>query len=662
MFCGGTDSLKLFAGFAAQRLTESLPDPFGDGHPLAFRKTLDFAQLFFLEQHAQPLVHRMSLIDSLQKSVLRTMPGDVRLACVFVPLFPLAARLRSEPDLKGEAVVIVEGNGNAARVIAASRKARRAGIEAGMTLPQSRALLPKLTARARDVESERAAEEALLEVADGFSPRVEDGGEGVVFLDIEGIPALARRGESDQRRGVRPRRDQVSRSSTSETTRVAGAGAPRGGQASSRARDDEPLADAPEDANPRASSRAGERLLGQDLIAAVEKAGLPARAGIASSKLAARVAAGLPDSPGVVPAGEEGEFLAPLPLSRLSPQIEIAATLELWGIRSIGEFAKLPPGEVESRLGELGRRLHAAARGIDTRPLEPRLPALSFCEGMDLEWPLVSLEPFLFVGNAALERLTGRLESQGLACRRLELALKLDPDGCDARAISLPSPTREAKTLLTLVRLELEARPPGAPITGFTFTAHPDKPRRAQLSLFGPPALSPDRLAATIARLASLLGADRVGSPRAVDGHRPERFVTSPYEPPPPPEMARCSSSGRGLLAVRVLRPPVELEVIVATPPHPELLPHHPDPLPQGGEGNGLGRLRLLSLKSHPGSTPEIAGAVRVAAGPWSMEEGWWSDAPAARDYWDVELSEGGLYRIYRDRAHNAWFADGVYD
>ena len=116
-----------------------------------------------------------------------------RLACIVVPLFPLAARLRSEPDLKGEAVVVVEGNGNAARVVVASRKARRSGIEAGMTLPQARALLPRLAARARDRECERAAQETLLETADTFSPRVEDGGEGVVYLDIEGIPALARR-------------------------------------------------------------------------------------------------------------------------------------------------------------------------------------------------------------------------------------------------------------------------------------------------------------------------------------------------------------------------------------------------------------------------------------------------------------------------------------
>ena len=51
-----------------------------------------------------------------------------RIACLLVPLFPLAARLRSDPELKGEALVILEGHGNAARVTAATRLARRAGI------------------------------------------------------------------------------------------------------------------------------------------------------------------------------------------------------------------------------------------------------------------------------------------------------------------------------------------------------------------------------------------------------------------------------------------------------------------------------------------------------------------------------------------------------
>ncbi|MEO8191770.1 MAG: DNA polymerase Y family protein [Acidobacteriota bacterium] len=563
-----------------------------------------------------------------------------RIACLDVPLFSLAARLRSEPELKGEPVAIFEGNGNAARVIAASRPARRAGIRQGMTLPQSRAIVPKLVARGRDAESERAAQEALLEIADSFSPRVEDAGEGSVYLDLDGLPGLS------SKDGVPAER--------------------------------------------------AESLLGQRLIAAVEASGLPARVGIAGSKLAARVAASLPDSPKVVPEGDEAKFLAPLPLDRLAPAMEIGARLTQWGIDSIGELARLPEGEVASRLGELGRELHATARGFDPRPLEPRVPALVLSEGMDLEWPLVTLEPFLFVGHAALERLVARLESQALACTRLEVTLKLDPEGVDARGISLPAPTRDVKTLLTLLRLELEARPPGAAVAGFSFSAHPDKPRRAQLSLFGPAALSPDRLATTIARLASMLGADRVGSPRTVDGHRPERYALASYTPPAPPEIARAPRRGRGLLAVRTLRPPIEIEVITSSaagesrglvgesrgaagesrglPPLPAGEGRgegHPPPGKSRGEGHpppGRGgsevRLpcRLLSIKSAPGSSLDIQGTVRVAAGPWSLEEGWWSDSPAERDYWDVELSDGGLYRIFRDRRGESWFADGLYD
>jgi nucleotidyltransferase/DNA polymerase involved in DNA repair len=95
-----------------------------------------------------------------------------RLACLFVPMFPLAARLRSEPDLREEAVAIVDGNGNNAHVVAATRRARKKGIHSGLSLAQARSILPKVIARGRDAECERTAQEALLEVAETFSPRV----------------------------------------------------------------------------------------------------------------------------------------------------------------------------------------------------------------------------------------------------------------------------------------------------------------------------------------------------------------------------------------------------------------------------------------------------------------------------------------------------------
>ncbi len=513
----------------------------------------------------------------------------MRLACLLVPLFPLAARLRAQPELTGDPLVVCEGNGHAARVVAATRPARRAGVRRGMTLPQARALVPRVTACGRDAECERAASDALRESAARLSPRVEDAGEGAVYLDLEGLERL---------------------------------------------HDD-------------------EEALGHALMKAAEQAGLPARAGIADSKLAARVAAEQPDAPTVVPPGETARFLAPLPLARLSPEADAAATLRRWGLASVGDLARLSPHEISSRLGPVGRRLHRQARGIDDRPLTPWTPPPLFREGMELEWPLVQLEPFLFLARAALDRLCRRMAARGLACERLQVSLTLEPEGHHERSIRLPAPTREVKTLLTLVRLDLEAHPPGAPVSGFVLVAHPDAPREVQLSLLGPPTLSPDRLATTLARLFALLGPGRAGSPRPVDEHRPEAFRLVDFTPPPPGETPPADGNppgagatrSRGLLTLRAVRPPLPVEVVA------------------DGAGKRPSPTEIQPVVTEEtAKRPHVHGRVRVASGPWNLEASWWQDDPVDRDYWDVELTDGGIYRLYRERGGGEWFVDGVYD
>jgi protein ImuB len=527
----------------------------------------------------------------------------VRIACFYVPMFPLAARLRSEPDLLQEAIAIVDGTANSAHIVAATRRARTKGIRPGMSLAQARAILPKLIARARDPECERTAQEALFEVAETFSPRVEDAGEGLLYVDVTGME---------------------------RHYRLAVGSWPLTGETESPANRQPPTANSSANPSP-------ELNLARAAVRAAEEIGLPARVGIAASKLAARVAAELPKSPTVVEAGKESEFLAPLPLERLTPELDAAMTLKRWGITSAGELAGLPESDVASRLGELGRDLHYAARGIDPRPLIPRVLPPEFREGMELEWPLVALEPFLYIANSALDRLSTRMEIQGFACKRLELTMNLEPDGFHARAIDLPAPTRDVKTMLTLLRLELEKTPPGAPVIGFTLVAHPDRPRRAQLSLFGPAALSPEKLATTIARLIALLGEDRVGMPMAVDGHLPERYAIGDYAPPPPPDLRHKAHKSRSLLAGRVFRPPVPVEVITR---------------------EAEGQTQITSINGQG----DVSGSVRLSSGPWRIESGWWSDTPAAREYWDVELERGGIYRVYQAAASTEWFVDARYD
>jgi protein ImuB len=135
-----------------------------------------------------------------------------RIACLFIPLFPLAARLRAEPELAGEAVAVCEGNGSAARVVGASRPARKSGVRSEMSLAQARGILPSLIARGRDVSCEASAHEALVETATGLSPRVEDAAPDIVFADVGGMERLFEgdSGEHDRQRWWLPARKRSS--------------------------------------------------------------------------------------------------------------------------------------------------------------------------------------------------------------------------------------------------------------------------------------------------------------------------------------------------------------------------------------------------------------------------------------------------------------------
>src|SRR5437870_2644000 len=248
-------------------------------------------------------------------------------------------------------------------------------------------------------------------------------------------------------------------------------------------------------------------------------------------------------------------------------------------------------------------------------------------EAIGLEYALDALEPLLFVLRGLVERVVARVGLEGIGVARLGLALALDDRSRDERTVPLAAPTRDVKTLLTCLRVELEARPPRAAVERVVLAAVPEVVRAAQLGLFSPAGPSPERLATTLARLAALCGADRVGAPAVVDSHRPGAAAVAPFAPgaplEPPPQTG-CR------LVVRALRPPRPVEVF-ADRGRPDFV-----------RGEGLG------------------GRVVGAAGPWRVVGEWWSEGAFARDYYDLELTDGGIYRCFRENGR--WFVDGVYD
>jgi protein ImuB len=57
-----------------------------------------------------------------------------------------------------------------------------------------------------------------------------------------------------------------------------------------------------------------------------------------------------------------------------------------------------------------------------------------------------------------------------------------------------------------------------------------------------------------------------------------------------------------------------------------------------------------------------LGGRVVALAGPWRLAGEWWTPEAFTRDYYDISLSDGGVYRVYRDRRTATWFVEGEYD
>jgi hypothetical protein len=53
-----------------------------------------------------------------------------------------------------------------------------------------------------------------------------------------------------------------------------------------------------------------------------------------------------------------------------------------------------------------------------------------------------------------------------------------------------------------------------------------------------------------------------------------------------------------------------------------------------------------------------FGGRVVSCAGPWRIA----AARGAARDYYDVALEDGGVYRLLCDLRSGEWYVDGIYD
>jgi protein ImuB len=353
-----------------------------------------------------------------------------------------------------------------------------------------------------------------------------------------------------------------------------------------------------------------------------------AQVALAFSRAAALVVARARPGLTIVPAGQEARALAPLPLALLELPAERVELLQRWGLRTIGDLARLPARGLAERFGPDGPRLARLARGEDDGLLVRTPPPERFELTLELDWPVEGLEPLAFLLGRVLEPLCAQLAGRGSKAAALALELGLVDRSSHARELRPAAPSVEPRTWRTLALLDLEAHPPRDAVARITARATPTPSRAAQFSLLDPALPSPERLAETMARLVPWTADGRGGAPRLVDTHRPGAFAIETFAPRPArPE----ASPATPRLALRAFRPP---------------------------------RLAQVSLRDgRPAfvSAPGVRGAVAACAGPWRASGDWW-DVAWSREEWDVSLATGGIYRVFRDRLRESWFVDGELD
>jgi len=535
-------------------------------------------------------------------------------ACIYVPNFPVAAALRAEPELKARAVAILEGKPPLEKILAVNEKAARMGIASGMTKAQAE-LCAELALRPRSSLEESAAHAALLDCAQSFSPCVEDAACDTVLLDLAGMESLF---------GSLP---NISRAISSRAATL----------------------------------------------------GLEVNVAAASNPDAAVLAARGFSGVTVIPAGREAEMLGSLPVEvlfadRLADEEKDAAnrlleTFDRWGIRNLCALATLPEIALSERLGQEGLRLQRLARGAAARTLVPVEEPLVFEEAIELEHPIVLLEPLAFLLNRLLEQLCARLAARALATQELRLTLELDSSfdlendspfnqrsvfqsaienwkSEFSRTLRLPLPMLDAKIFLKLLQLDLQAHPPGAPIVKIHLAAEPARPRSAQGGLFLPPTPEPEKLELTLARIASMVGENKVGVLELLDTHHPEGFRMRRFMAVAARkisrEKARDAADESAVTALRRFRPPLRANVTL-----------------ENGQPAHLVCLRK-----------DVQGRVLWRAGPWRFSGDWWEREAWSRDEWDIALQNSALqdgetialYRLVHDLLGGGWLVEGTYD
>jgi DNA polymerase IV len=195
-----------------------------------------------------------------------------------------------------------------------------------------------------------------------------------------------------------------------------------------------------------------ERLHGPPLAAAdkllrtiTETTALPCSAGLATTRLVAKVASDQAKPRGLVwvAPGREERFLAPLPVRKIPGIGEVTErALRALGIETVEQIAAVPQEKLETIFGQWGTALYRKARGGDSYEFvidaEPKSISHNHTFGEDTE----DSDALCAMLSHLSQKASKRLREAGLATRTLSLTIRYAGFETHTRSKTLGEPTR----------------------------------------------------------------------------------------------------------------------------------------------------------------------------------------------------------------------------
>ncbi len=217
--------------------------------------------------------------------------------------------------------------------------------------------------------------------------------------------------------------------------------------------------------------------------------------------------------------------LQALPLAVPELSMRTVETLEKLGVKTLGECEALPRKGLNRRVEGIGQLLDRIYGRVPD-PQSPYEPPLEFLTELSLPVPTSSVEALLFAVNRLYQMLAGFLLSRAVGVTKLELTLQHErPHPNSVVHVRLVNPSRDPTHLVALTRERLEQRVLDAEVIGLTLAAHDVSvlaPRNQDLFLAPAAQTAEQDVIELVERLEARLAEHEVHCLASRPDHRPE--------------------------------------------------------------------------------------------------------------------------------------------